>query len=512
MVVFLTGAGYYAGDGSGVAQGIATTIPATQDGDLVVLSAMTYGNGTPPLLETTRPGWSWTQIHSNDTGPLSRVWVATSPGDEAWQMSLESVESEWHGATVTLWRDAVLHPTARRTDTRSGSEWVIPTLSAPEPGVVVHVDACWPGTGGGWSYTELPPPGWTERAVMDSTYAPEVGVWSAPHAGGTTATGTLRMVGGFTGGPMVHGQFTFLLTDKNRPPNAPALATLVNGGAIDRGRPNRARHVFSDPNAGDSQSAFDIRWRPVGDANWTTVHAPVPNEFYDFPAGTFEAGGYERQVRTYDAQGLAGPWSTSGFFTAGDSPAGPSILYPIAGQQLEQNERVTWSTATQVAFQVRRVGDTGGAPDESVVYYDSGRIASVEARFLPLVFETNGRAEHVQVRVEYGDLWSPWVSVGVEVSYTPPPTPSFTIAADPKTASLTVTLFNPLPAGDDPPASYNDVYVTEPVDGVLVEQRRATRLPQNTTWRYWTPISGHDYSAAFRVVAVAANGTTASSS
>lgn len=54
--------------------------------------------------------------------------------------------------------------------------------------------------------------------------------------------------------------------------------------------------------------------------------------------------------------------------------------------------------------------------------------------------------------------------------------------------------------------SYNDIYVNDG-DG---EERKATFLPTNQPWRYWTPRAGVDYSGGVRVVAVGSNGTTSS--
>lgn len=53
------------------------------------------------------------------------------------------------------------------------------------------------------------------------------------------------------------------------------------------------------------------------------------------------------------------------------------------------------------------------------------------------------------------------------------------------------------------------VHVTDPGKS---EERRATNVAANGTWRYWTPPDGFDGATVghVRVVAVATNGTTAS--
>jgi hypothetical protein len=313
-------------------------------------------------------------------------------------------------------------------------------------------------------------------------------------------------VGGPTSGQDL-GATVVALRNSNVAPNAPTLTSMAAGGTIDRANVNRASHAFSDPNAGDSQSAFDIRYRLVGSPTWTTVNVPLPNQFYDFPASSLAAGDYERQVRTYDALGVDGPWSASGFFTAADAPAGPTITSPTNGSTVDAVADLVWSTSDQDSYQWRRVADDAGSPDTDTIYADSGEVPNAETRSAPLAFAVNNRTEHLQVRVKFDSLWSEWVSVAVDVSYTPPPVPEVVLSADPATASLLVMITNPAPEDDDPAAAYNDIYI----DDGSGEERKAMQQPANTPWRYWTPVSGRDYAGAVRVVAVAANGTSSSS-
>lgn len=297
----------------------------------------------------------------------------------------------------------------------------------------------------------------------------------------------------------------------NYAPNAPTLTSMADGGTVNRGLTQRASHLFSDPNAADTQSKFDLRYRIVGAPAWTTITQVTPNQFYDFAAGALAAGDYERQVRTYDSVGVVGPYSTSGFFTAADATDGPTITDPVNGETIILPVNAfTWSAPDQDAYQVRKVADDAlspGTPDTSTVYYDSGEVIDTTTRTVQLDFPVNGRTEHLQVRVKFDDLWSDWASIVVDVDYSPPPTPTVELSTDIATGSLLVTITNPAPTGENPAASYNDVYV----DDGNGEERRATAVPPNTSWRYWLPVSGRDYSTAIRVVAVAASGATASS-
>lgn len=294
---------------------------------------------------------------------------------------------------------------------------------------------------------------------------------------------------------------------QNEAPTAPTPRTLLGGVTVSTAGKNRASWAFNDPNVGDSQSAFNFYYRLVGDATWTTVTKTSPNPWYDFDAGTLDPGDYEWQVEVYDAAGEISPRTTSALFTAADPPDGPSITYPINGQTVEQFETAAWSAPAQDSYQLRRVADDAGDPDPATVYFDTGEVAEPLTRSLLVEFDVNDRFEHVQVRVKSSSLWSDWASVQVDVSYTPPPTPTFTTYPDAATGSLLVMIANPTPVGDEPPAAYNDVYV----DDGTGSERKATELATNTGWRYWTPVSGRDYTGSIRVVAVAANGTTVSS-
>lgn len=297
---------------------------------------------------------------------------------------------------------------------------------------------------------------------------------------------------------------------QNDPPLVATLLTMTGGAIVSTAAVNRARHGFSDPNAGDSQSKADHRWRKVSDTTWITETVISPNPWRDFPAGSLTPGDYERQVLVYDAVGEpASAWTPSGLFTAVDPPDGPTITYPINGQLLDQVEYVEWSVPAQDAYRVRRLPDDGaGNPDTTATpYFDTGEVTDTLTRKIPLTFAVNGRTEHVQVQIKDGGVWSDWDSVVGDVSYTRPPTPTYTVYPDPATGSLLLMIATPDPEPGDPAAVAVDVFID---DGAGLE-RKAVDLSPTTSWRYWTPISGRDYTGSIMVQSRAANGTTASS-
>lgn len=312
---------------------------------------------------------------------------------------------------------------------------------------------------------------------------------------------------------------------------APYVPTLTLSGTVSGGttyfdatQPLVATWPFSDPDAGDGQSKFDVRYRVQGASSWTTpaaltgVASTVSSA--SIPANTFSIGQVaEVQVQDYDQAGLASGWSTSAFATAAQTPSAPPITSPAAGSTLTTaSATITWSTAQQAAYQVRKVADDGsGNAVPATVYYDSGAQTDSVARALALSFPTNQRVEHLQVRVQYQGLWSAWTDCKVTVNYTPPPTPSFTITPvatiDPRygTDALDVKITNPTPGSGVPAASYCDVLVD---DGNTEGLRRvATAVAPGSTWRHCTPVPGRDYTGGrIVVIAVAASGATATTS
>lgn len=295
--------------------------------------------------------------------------------------------------------------------------------------------------------------------------------------------------------------FAVGVAEGNVAPNAPTLTAPTGGVSIDRGATNRFSWVFSDPDSPDSQSAYDLRYRVVGAPAWTTVSGTTA-AFRDFPGGTFTANNFEWQVRTTDALGLVGPWSASAFFTAADTPAGPSITDPVNGQTIPSSSyTVAWSTASQDSYQLRRVADSAGAADTATVYFDSGEVVGPLTRSRLVTFETNGRWEHVQVRTRVSGLWSAWASVRVNVSYTAPATPTIAVVADSPKGAISVQATHPTPAGGQPTVTSIDVYRREAATGDGIRVAAAWGATQ--VFEDWAVASGVSY--AYRVKANGAN-------
>jgi len=305
--------------------------------------------------------------------------------------------------------------------------------------------------------------------------------------------------GSFTGGASFGA--TLFLADANAAPNAPTLTAPVGNVTIDRNVLQRFSWTFSDPDAGQTQSKYDLQYRLVGAGTWTTVTGTTVNNFHDFAAATFAAGAYEWQVRTYDNLGLVGLYSASGFFTAGNLPAGPTITAPVNNSTIATaSTTLTWSYPTQQAHQVR-VLDAADA-----IIYDSGVFEQPATRSAFLELPTNNVTRKLQVRVRDAGLFSPYSTVTVTVSYTSPATPTVTVVSNNSTGAISVTATHPAPGAGVPTVTSVDVYrrlIVETGDGIRVA---AARTPTSTFLDY-AVASGQPYEYRVR-----ANGSTGASS
>lgn len=299
------------------------------------------------------------------------------------------------------------------------------------------------------------------------------------------------------------------LAPLNSAPNAPTLTNPVGGASIDRTVTQRFTWTVSDPDTADPQSRYDMQWRLVGAGSWTSATGITPNTFRDFAAGSLGAGDYEWQVRTYDSHGAIGPWSSSAFFTAADTPAAPTITAPAGGATITTPiDNVTWSYPDQASYQVRVLADDSGVPDTSTVYSDTGEVIDAASRSLPLSFTVNGQYEHVQVRVRDSStsLWTAWSSVRVFVNHDQPSAPEvLNVLADDTIAAISLTIDNPAPGAGEVVAVSNDIYRRAAADDASGGIRIAKNLPPGAFFVDYTPASGLDY--AYQVVAVAESGS-----
>lgn len=353
--------------------------------------------------------------------------------------------------------------------------------------------------GGTQVATGLTTPSWTDPAPGSTrpiTY--QVRAYSV--GDGSTYSGT------------TYGQYASAQT--NGTPYAPTLTSPADGTPLDLTGANTFRWTPGFPTTGDSQSKFDISFSSNSGTTWTTTTVGPPggvNASYVAAANSFTAGDWQWRVRIYGSSGTVGPWSSAGHFTAAIPSDGTTITVPDNGAFVDQNSEIDWATDDQVSFQVRRTADNAGTADTSTVYWDSGEIANPGRRFYPLTFDTNGRAEHEQLRTKGANqLWGPWKDRLVFVAWTPPPAALLAVqpivqmqGPNPK-ALLRYTITTPAATGDVPAATLAAI-AARPVGATASEWSRSGLSP-NGTVDFQTPASGVEYEA--QVTTQAENGVT----
>ncbi|NAE18087.1 hypothetical protein [Enterococcus hirae] len=492
------GAGAPYGGGNVSSQSVTLGRPnGVVAGDLLV--AVINGSGGTGGSGYVAPS-GWMRLAST-ASPYVHVYtkVATSSEPSSYTFTDTSGSGYYPCGVVLAYRGAAV--TSITATVRSGTTCAAPSVTTVQPNswVVFAWGASQATALKFFDFTGTPPMQRFNSAASSAIQAP---IQVADVAQATTGASISPTAG--VSDPTSTAAVTFVLQVANTAPNAATLASPPTNTSIDRTVAQRFSWLFLDSDAGDTQSRFDLQYRVQGEPTWTTVTTSTPNTFCDFAAATFASGStYEWQVRTYDALGLQGPWSSSSFFTARTPQSAPTITSPIGGQAMSATPAVVaWSEPGQDAFQVRRVGDDAGSAVPSTVYWESGTVADATARSFAVPFDTNSRPEHLQVRVLYQGLWSAWADVRVLVAFTPPPIPVVTLSPDPDRGRVLVQIMNPAPAGGQPALAYNEVWVD---DGNGLE-RRATALPAGTAWVYPTPVSGRDYTGNVQVRAVAQTG------
>ena len=481
---------YVGGAAGGSTSGVSINLPAgVQVGDLLVAAIHIAG---PTAGATVTPPPGWTQVRTNAVSGLSRDFMlyaktatASEPASYTWTTSAGGTAAE--GTLVAL-RNAATSSTSWTLQYGTGSQTghkFTSTAQTPVSGSMllalgdVQASASSFSTPSGWTFTAADP-----AAEVAGFYQ---------NGAGTSVPATDFANNSGAGTAINWACYTIVVPINNTAPNAPTGLAPASG-TVDRSVIQRLSWTFSDPDTGDSQSKFDLQWRHKGTTDtWNVVSQTTPNNYYDVPASTFPAEDIEWQVRTYDQAGAVGPYSALTYFTAADPAIPPTITAPTSGGTISANPtNVTWSTAGQQGYQLRRVRDNAGVADTTTIYYDTGQITDTTTRTVSVPFETNNRWEWVQVRVQQGGLWSAWSSIRVNVSYTQPATATLVAAGNNTTGAITVTITNPTPSGGQPTVSYNDVYVRT-VGDTSAGVRIATGVANNGTATYWTPASGVAY-------------------
>lgn len=267
-----------------------------------------------------------------------------------------------------------------------------------------------------------------------------------------TTVGAFSMTG-VTGGS---GGFVHVVDVFNIAPYAPTLTPKTN---YDATLAATFAWTFADPNTGDTQSAYQLQIDRVSDGVNIVDSGKVASttSSRNVTGGTLTNGvDYRWRVRTYDAADVVGPWSDYGTFStasggtvtvtapATDNPAGV----------ITDDYPVTWSVSgtVQASYHVWVTRN-----DTSATVYDSGWVTSTATSQAITGMVTDvEHTIHVQVRnasaVDSG--------IGTRLitpSFSHPEAPVISVTTFPDLGYTLISVNNPIPTGDKPDVSSNDI-------------------------------------------------------
>lgn len=156
-------------------------------------------------------------------------------------------------------------------------------------------------------------------------------------------------------------------------------------------------------NTGTAATKADFQVSNNGGSSWTALGSVDGEVPYVAAPGTLPDGNVLWQVRGYNSDGVAGPWSSSANIVVRQAPAAPILesATPVP------KPTVTWQSAGQQAYQLQ-AGDWDSGP-----VFGTAKSAQVE-EFLP----AGQTAIRLRVQNSFG-LWSPWAEMTVTIVNTP---------------------------------------------------------------------------------------------
>lgn len=335
----------------------------------------------------------------------------------------------------------------------------------------------WRQEGGPWQY-----PGWTSTGTSyvikspDPSLPLQYAVLAEVDTQGKTLTSA-----------WAHSPWVQLLA----PPAAP---TSLSPALADVALPIRLSWRYNSTDSSE-QSARELRWRPLGASSWNGIpKASASDTTHVVPAGLWEPGEVEWQVRTWGAHTDPSPWSALQLTRVAQAPS-VTILRPEPGVLAASRTDPWWSffdpeDEGQIRWRVTITDDQGSA-----VWTAMGRSTTV-AR--PDITLQDGRSYTVTVEAQAASgLWSAPETVTVAVDYPEPPVGVLTAEWLPDSASVMLTVAVPPPAEGEAEATSAEIWRS--VDGAPWS-RLAVGLPLDTALVDPTPHTSR--TTAYRLVTV----------
>ncbi|MCL6453547.1 MAG: glycoside hydrolase [Alicyclobacillus sp.] len=292
------------------------------------------------------------------------------------------------------------------------------------------------------------------------------------------------------------------------PPNSPILAPSAN---FDATLAQTLSWQFSDPDPGDSQSAYQLQILDTSTSTTVVDTGKVAStsSIYSLAANTLTNGKqYPWRVTTWDSSGEQGPWSSYSTFNCAATPSVTLTTPASAATVSTSSLTAQWSYSDpasnpQQSFQLQLLQS-----DDATVLWDSGTVNGTGNQMTVQYTLSNNTTYHLRVRATNSQgITSAWADNSFSTSFTPPAQAGVTLTADSANARISVTINNPAPSSGQPAVAYNDLYRRN--SGASTWTRIATQLPAGATYHDYATASGQAYD--YKVTTVGNNGTQSES-
>lgn len=281
------------------------------------------------------------------------------------------------------------------------------------------------------------------------------------------------------------------VTDRlNAPPDQPSLIPEPN---YDADEDATFEWTFQDPNTVDAQTAFELEIdnASTGASAYRSGKVSSATESHTVTGGTLTNGNdYRWRVRAYDETDEVSPWSNYSTFTTSNSGS-VTITDPSVDNDpdiLTANYAIAWNVtgATQEEYRVVVVRSDTGAE-----LVNTGWVTSTDT-----TYEITGMASdveyEVQVTIRDTGVESNTATRLITPDYETPEQPVVTTSVHSTGGYILVSVENPMPQGDRPNPTANDVYRREADSGD--DWVRLARIDPNSSHRDYTAASGVTYS------------------
>jgi hypothetical protein len=255
--------------------------------------------------------------------------------------------------------------------------------------------------------------------------------------------------------------------------------------------------TFSDPNTGDTQSAYQLLIYDVSDSSldYDSGKITSTSSSMTLTADTLTNGKqYQWKLRVWDDDDNVSDYSFLATFYTSAKPT-VSITSPAADHDdlASATISVTWSSTDQTSYRAKLFTST----DQQIE--DSGKLTNANTAHTFSTPAVNDGAYYITVDIfDDKDVQSVTATRYFEAAFIAPPTPTIVVTTDNTRGSVTIVITNPAPSGGQPAFSYNTVYRKPHADTAYT--RIATGIAEDASFTDYTPASGVQYDYKVRSV------------